>query len=252
MYMIGQAKQRHQYIVFTKLLASISRQNKFWELSREILGRKHGKFIIPVEHAQGEGTVPREAILRWENAFKSLLSTQTPTVCQPSSYTNIVDVNSPAHSIEIPISEDLTRQLIQSQKTGKASGPDGIPCEVLKNDICVSFLTSMFISIVKSLCIPTAWKMTTIVPLPKTSMKDPSNPLQYRSISLNRPKHYPQSPVQFLSNGLPFVSHYKYLGVILDEHSTFKEAAGNRLDLATKAFWSIQGVLSRVPGDAYK
>ena len=47
------------------------------------------------------------------------------------------------------------------------------------------------------------------------------------------------------------MSQYKYLGVILDEHITFKEAAANRLDQATKAFWSIQGALSSVPGDAY-
>ena len=48
------------------------------------------------------------------------------------------------------------------------------------------------------------------------------------------------------------MSQYKYLGVILDEHITFKEAAANKLDQATKAFWSIQGALSSVPGDTYK
>ena len=68
------------------------------------------------------------------------------------------------------------------------------------------------------------------------------------------PKRYPRSSAQFLLNGvsLPFVSQYKYLGVILDEHITFKEAAANRLDQATEAFWSIQRALSSVPGDAYK
>ena len=52
-----------------------------------------------------------------------------------------------------------------------------------------------------------------------------------------RPKRYPRSSPKFLSNGvsLPFVSQYKYLGVILDEHITFKEAAANRSDQATKA-----------------
>ena len=38
----------------------------------------------------------------------------------------------------------------------------------------------------------------------------------------------------------------------MDEHITFKEAAANRLDQAKKAFWSIQGAVSSVPGDAYK
>ena len=46
------------------------------------------------------------------------------------------------------------------------------------------FLTSLFLTIASSLHIPTAWKLATIVPLPKSSMKDPSNPLQYRVMSL--------------------------------------------------------------------
>ena len=40
-------------------------------------------------------------------------------------------VGSASH-IEISFSEDLIRQ-----KDGKATGPDHIPCEVLKNEICV-------------------------------------------------------------------------------------------------------------------
>ena len=143
------------------------------------------KFRIPVKYAQGEDSVPREAISRWENAFKSLLSAQTSTAYQPPSVTsNNNEVTSYSHSREIPISEYSIRQLIQFQRTGKASGPDGIPCEVLKNDICVHDLTSLFLTIANSLHIPTAWKLATIVPLPKSAMKDPSNPLQYRSISV--------------------------------------------------------------------
>ena len=54
MYMIRRAKRHHQYITCTKLLGSITRPTKFWELSSKILGRKRAKFRIPVEYAQGE------------------------------------------------------------------------------------------------------------------------------------------------------------------------------------------------------
>ena len=41
-------------------------------------------------------------------------------------------VGSASH-IEISFSEDLILHAILSQKDGKATGPDRIPCEVLKN-----------------------------------------------------------------------------------------------------------------------
>ena len=43
---------------------------------------------------------------------------------------------------------------------------------------------------------------------------------------------------------------YKYLGVMLDQHNSFMQGAEDRLELATKAFWSMQKVLVCTPGDA--
>ena len=69
-----------------------------------------------------------------------------------------------------------------------------------------------------------------------------------------RPKCSTCSSDLFMMNGfsLPLVSQYKYLGIILDEHLTFLPAAENCLDLASKAFSSIQSSISNVPGDAFK
>ena len=69
-----------------------------------------------------------------------------------------------------------------------------------------------------------------------------------------RPKCSTCSSDLFMMNGfsLPLVSQYKYLGIILDEHLTFLPAAENRLDIASKAFWSIQSSISNIPGDAFK
>ena len=46
------------------------------------------------------------------------------------------------------------------------------------------------------------------------------------------------------------VGLYKYLGVMLDQHNSFIQAAEDRLELATKAFWSMQKALVCAPGDA--
>ena len=48
------------------------------------------------------------------------------------------------------------------------------------------------------------------------------------------------------------MSSYKYLGVTLDEFLTFLPAASNRIDLATKAFWSLQSAITDLPGDVFK
>ena len=58
----------------------------------------------------------------------------------------------------------------------------------------------------------------------------------------------------FMLNGcfLPLISQFKYLGIILDEHLTFVPATDNHLDLASKAFRSIQSSILNVTGDAFK
>ena len=50
------------------------------------------------------------------------------------------------------------------------------------------------------------------------------------------------------------VACYKYLGVVLDQHNTRKEATEDRLDLTTKAFWFVQRALSLscAPREAFK
>ena len=69
-----------------------------------------------------------------------------------------------------------------------------------------------------------------------------------------RPKSHCKSTQVFSLSGeiLTVVSEYKYLGVTLDEFLTFLPAASNRIDLATKAFWSLQSAITDLPGDVFK
>ena len=48
------------------------------------------------------------------------------------------------------------------------------------------------------------------------------------------------------------VSQYKYLGIIFDEFLTFKLAAENRMEQATKAFWAIQYALPSIPAEGFR
>ena len=140
--------------------------------------------MIPVEFVQGEDKVPREALLKWENAFRDLLSPQVHSSCQSPPVLSRNNETDQVQQIDISIDEDVTYQAILSQKNGKATGSDRIPSEVLKNKICVRFLTNLFTAVINSQLIPTAWRQATIVPIPKSSMRDARNPLEYRGISL--------------------------------------------------------------------
>ena len=65
------------------------------------------------------------------------------------------------------VSKEEVSQAIWSQKIKKAPGPDRIPAEVLKNEVCVAFLTTLFSICLEKCCIPSAWQTATIVPIPK-------------------------------------------------------------------------------------
>ena len=69
--------------------------------------------------------VPREALSRWENAFRDLLSPKVLPGCQSFPALSKTETVSQLQSLEVNISEDITYQAIFNQKSGKAAGPDG-------------------------------------------------------------------------------------------------------------------------------
>ena len=85
---------------------------------------------------------------------------------------------------EITASLEEVKFATIAQKNKKAPGPDELPAEVLKNDFCCSFLSTLFTTCLKNCCIPSAWRKGTIVPIPKNEKDDPRVPLNYRGISL--------------------------------------------------------------------
>ena len=68
------------------------------------------------------------------------------------------------------ISVDVTLLALQRVKTNKATGPDNIPAWVLKDhaNILAAPLTAIFNSSLREGVIPNEWKMTNVIPLPKT------------------------------------------------------------------------------------
>ncbi len=69
-------------------------------------------------------------------------------------------------------------------KSGKAVGCDGIPNEVLRSPSLNQALHKLYTFCFKNGMTPTSWSKSVISPIPKSAMKDPYIPLNYRGISL--------------------------------------------------------------------
>ena len=89
-----------------------------------------------------------------------------------------------APSAQYLCTEEKVFNLLASLDVSKASGPDGISARMLKytaTSITPS-VTKLFNQSIVQARIPTHWKKSVIVPVPKTS--DTSTPTNYRPISL--------------------------------------------------------------------
>ena len=73
---------------------------------------------------------------------------------------------------------------ISKLKNGKSVGIDCIPNEVLNRQSLLNALTILFNKYFYTSKIPSVWLKAVIVPIPKSSSKDPCVPLNYRAISL--------------------------------------------------------------------
>ena len=83
-----------------------------------------------------------------------------------------------------PFTEEEVRCQLSRCKPGKAPGPDGTPARVLK--ACAmelsQILHSLFCQSYRTATIPTLWKTTTIIPVPKKPR--PTEPNHYRPTAL--------------------------------------------------------------------
>ena len=73
------------------------------------------------------------------------------------------------------IDQELMKWALLHQKNCKAVGPDGLPVELIKNQVCCTFFQSLCLS-KESLYIPTVWRHGIITPIPKNKTSDPRIP----------------------------------------------------------------------------
>jgi len=146
----------------------------------ERLAGKFGNPERPVKDKTGRQIVGEEQQRkRWVEHFEELLNRpppQNPPVILPAAQD--LDMESG------PLTRDEIRMAIRQLNSGKAPGPDGIPCEALKADIetTVYMLYPLFEKIWEVEEVPLDWKEGYLIKLSKKG--DLSNRTNYRGITL--------------------------------------------------------------------
>ena len=184
---VQQAKRIHWFQTQTDLLDELDEDsNEFWKTIGKIGISNCQNKKIPMEVISGDGQILNDtnAVLEhWKSEFSALYNRP-----RDHSLANDVNVGQPQNHPENGINEYISifevKKAVTEAKRNKASGLDGIPADVLKNDRAISFLHVLFNVCFEKGCIPSDWGKGIINPIPKSSTMDPRDPLSYRGITL--------------------------------------------------------------------
>ena len=209
----------------------------FWKQLRKHtgLGKKKSP-IIPMEVIDGQRILSNKDVLnKWYTDFATPLNTSENPI--PSSHTDnaskteflpLPNETSPSDMTEeaVPdtIDQDLVKWALLHQKNGKTVGPDGLPAEVIKNQVCCTLFQSLFSACLKNLIIPTVWHHGIITPIPKNKTSDPRIPLNYKGISL---LSVPYKAFCSILNQY-IMEWIEYSGILCEEQNDFR--AGSCLE----------------------
>ena len=116
------------------------------------------------------------------NFFSQCFNHAFPPLSSEGEQLNLTDNDCPGHLL---CNKDIVLDLLLSLDTSKASGPDGISAKMLKNTATSIYrsVTKIFNQSISTGQVPSGWKSSLVVPVPKTS-DHLQNPNNYRPISL--------------------------------------------------------------------
>ena len=133
----------------------------------------------------------------WKSEFSKLYNNLNDAVPQDENFVREVNESNQVKELDMVdplyVSNEFlntnfssveVRKVVMKAKNGKSPGVDGIPYEVLKNDIVINVLTNLFQMCFDSGKIPSLWRKAIVSPIPKDEKNDKRIPMNYRGISL--------------------------------------------------------------------
>ena len=144
--------------------------------------KKKGATIPSLTDSTGQTAISGAQKADMLNFFSQCFNHAFPPLSSEGEQLNLTDNDCPGHLL---CNEDIVLDLLLSLDTSKASGPDGISAKMLKNTATSIYrsVTKIFNQSISTGQVPSGWKSSLVVPVPKTS-DHLQNPNNYRPISL--------------------------------------------------------------------
>lgn len=168
--LIREKKISHRKNVLSALVSCLYNPSDFWRQVRAINRKSFGRCPIKVDV--------------WKNYFKDLLIQHSDFEAQPLDSSFIKYVADDLTGLDSEITVDEVKCAISKLKGGKSVGCDEISTEMIKNmpESVLVLFTNLFNVMYSRSHYPNSWKQTIILPILKKG--DPSNPDNYRGISI--------------------------------------------------------------------
>ncbi len=170
---------------------------EFWEHISKLGPRKDKTIPMKVYKENNELTDDIECVLgKWKTDFFNLYNKPDEIDTCSVFHANVLDSKIKRESdmekedyisnpeLNRPLSYDELVKVVHKLKLKKSTGLDCIPNEVLKKNDVMIMLYKLYVKCFEYCILPSVWLKAIIVPVPKSSTKDPYTPLNYRGIRL--------------------------------------------------------------------
>lgn len=160
---------------------------EFWKSIKQ-LTKSHQSSIPTMSHEGKTATSSKDKAEMVNDYFSTCFNTMVPPLDDPTSLPTCIgslELDPDKCPSDLLCTEEEVYKLLVNLDVTKANGPDGISAKMLKKTASSIYpvLTNLFNQSIKSGQVPTAWKFSSVVPIPKGN-EDASSPKNYRPISL--------------------------------------------------------------------
>ncbi|XP_052810397.1 uncharacterized protein LOC128238477 [Mya arenaria] len=183
---VQKCKRAHWHKTQSDLLFDLEDdQKEFWKKISKIGIVSDRNNSIPMHVVLEDGSVSddvKTVLIKWQKDFSKLLNVEHDVHMNETNMGNVP--NAVNFDLDVGISINEIVKAVGNAKQCKAAGVDCIPSETLKNETAIIVLHSLFNVCFHTGIIPKLWSRSIINPIPKSSCKNPNDPLSYRGITL--------------------------------------------------------------------
>ena len=165
---------------------------EFWKHIKSLGPKKKIQIPLKIHTENGFNTCIDDVLHKWKDDFQSLFNETDTSNYDKQFYDSIVqyvhdfenNISNTNDFVNEPISYDELEKCVLKLHNKKAVGMDGIPNEILKNKDVMLATWKLFTVYFTNGVVPSVWLKSVVVPIPKSSKKDPFTPLNYRGLSI--------------------------------------------------------------------